>query len=117
MKNISNISGLTVYDITPGTGPAVASGNQVTVNYIGALTDGTIFDSNINSKFGHEQPFPFTVGAGQVIKGWDEGLIGMKVGGTRELIISPNLGYGDNEVGPIPANSTLVFQVQLLSVK
>ena len=117
MQNISTISGLEVYDVNVGTGAAVTSGSQVTVNYTGALTDGTVFDSNVDPKFSHVEPFPFTVGAGQVIKGWDEGLVGMKVGGTRELIISPDLGYGNSQVGPIPPSSTLVFTVQLLSVK
>jgi FKBP-type peptidyl-prolyl cis-trans isomerase len=91
MQNISTVPGLSVYDVTVG--------------------------SNTDPQFGHVSPFPFTIGAGQVIKGWDEGLIGMKVGGTRELVISPDLGYGNTQVGPIPPDSTLIFQVQLLSVQ
>jgi peptidylprolyl isomerase len=117
MQNISTIPGLSVYDVSVGTGAAAASGNQVSVNYTGTLSNGTIFDSNTNQKFGHVQPFDFTLGAGQVIKGWDQGLVGMKVGGVREIVISPALGYGANQVGPIPPNSTLTFQVELLSVK
>ena len=117
MQNISTIPGLEIYDVKVGTGAAVVSGSNVTVNYTGTLTDGTEFDSNVDPQFNHVQPFPFTVGAGQVIKGWDEGLVGMKVGGTRELVISPDLGYGANQVGPIPPSSTLIFQVQLLSVQ
>lgn len=117
MQNISTIPGLSVYDVTVGTGTPAVAGKELTVNYTGTLADGTIFDSNTDQKFGHVEPFPFTLGAGQVIKGWDQGLLGMKVGGVRELVISPSLGYGSNQVGPIPPNSTLTFQVQLLSVK
>ncbi len=113
MQNISTIPGLMAYDTTVGTGTPAVSGTQVTVNYVGTLQDGTVFDSSQS----HGQPFTFTLGAGQVIKGWDEGVAGMKVGGTRELVISPDLGYGDNQVGPIPPGSTLIFQVELLSVK
>ncbi|HUD03963.1 MAG TPA: FKBP-type peptidyl-prolyl cis-trans isomerase [Candidatus Paceibacterota bacterium] len=116
-QNISTIAGLEIYDTTLGTGAAVINGSQATVNYTGTLTDGTVFDSNTNPQFGHVSPFPFTVGAGQVIKGWDQGLIGMKVGGTRHLVISPALGYGSTANGPIPANSTLIFDVTLLGVK
>ena len=117
MKNISTIPGLEVYDVSPGTGAAVSSGSQATVNYVGMLSDGTVFDSNVDQQFGHVSPFQFTVGAGNVIKGWDEGLIGMKVGGKRELVISPDLGYGSVQKGPIPPNSTLIFQVELVSVQ
>jgi FKBP-type peptidyl-prolyl cis-trans isomerase FkpA len=113
MQNISTVPGLLVYDVSAGTGAPAVSGSQVTVNYVGTLSDGTVFDTSAS----HGQPFTFTLGAGQVIKGWDEGLLGMKVGGKRELVISPDLGYGDNQVGPIPPGSTLVFQVELVSVK
>jgi len=116
MQDISNVPGLSVYDVTVGTGTPAVAGSQVTVNYTGTLADGTVFDSNVDPQFQHVSPFPFTVGAGQVIKGWDEGLVGMKVGGVRTLVISPDLGYGSSQVGPIPPNSTLTFQVQLLSV-
>ncbi len=117
MQNISTVPGLEVYDNQVGTGSTVVSGSQVTVNYTGTLPDGTIFDSNVNPQFGHVAPLPITVGVGQVIKGWDLGLIGMKVGGTRTLVISPDLGYGNVQKGPIPPNSTLTFTVQLLSVQ
>ena len=117
MQNISTVPGLSVYDTTVGTGAAVVSGSNVTVNYTGTLSDGTVFDSNIDPQFNHVTPLQITVGVGQVIKGWDIGLIGMKVGGTRTLVISPDLGYGSVQKGPIPPNSTLTFQVQLLSVQ
>jgi FKBP-type peptidyl-prolyl cis-trans isomerase len=97
-----------------GTGAVAEAGDQVTVSYVGMLTDGTVFDASANHAPGS---FTFTLGAGQVIKGWDEGVVGMKVGGERELVIPASLGYGAQAVGPIPANSTLVFQVQLLNVQ
>lgn len=100
-------------DVTVGTGTEAVAGDQVTVNYIGELQDGTVFDSS----YSRNTPFTFTLGAGQVIQGWDEGVAGMKVGGKRILLIPPALGYGAQAVGPIPANSTLIFQVELLSVK
>lgn len=99
-------------DITVGTGGAVTRGNTVTVNYVGTLDNGTKFDSS----YDRGQTFSFTVGAGEVIKGWDQGLIGMKVGGKRQLVIPPSLGYGDRAVGPIPANSTLTFEIELVKI-
>ena len=117
MQNLSTVPGLQVYDNQTGTGATVVSGSQVTVNYTGKLSNGTTFDSNVDPQFGHTTPLPLVVGVGQVIKGWDIGLIGMKVGGTRTLVISPDLGYGAIEKGSIPPNSTLTFMVQLLSVK
>ena len=113
MQNISTVKGLEVYDEQVGTGAEVKNGQTATVHYVGFLTNGTKFDSSVDRK----QPFPFVVGAGQVIKGWDLGLVGMKVGGVRRLVISPDLAYGNQAIGPIPANSTLVFEVQLLDVK
>jgi len=109
-----DIQGMTVQDIKEGTGTTAANGDQVTVNYVGTLTDGTTFDSSIARK----QPFTFTLGAGQVIKGWDLGVAGMKVGGERKLVIPPSLGYGSQGTpgGPIPPNATLNFTVDLLSV-
>ncbi len=104
-------NGLVVQDTVIGTGAMAQPGDMLTVNYTGKLKDGTVFDSSIG-----KQPFQFTLGVGQVIPGWDEGLVGMKVGGTRKLIIPPALGYGAQAVGALPANSTLVFDVQLLSV-
>ncbi len=100
-------------DVTVGTGAVAAAGNQVTVNYVGMFQDGKKFDSS----YDRGTPFTFTLGAGQVIKGWDIGVAGMKVGGKRILVIPSALGYGAQAVGPIPANSTLVFQVELLGVK
>ena len=107
-------NGLVIEDIKIGEGQEVEKFNIVTVNYTGLLEDGTIFDSSLNPG---RTPFRFTVGAGQVIKGWDEGLIGMKVGGKRKLTIPPELGYGSRDNGPIPANSTLIFEIDLLGIE
>src|SRR3990167_2203091 len=94
------------------------AGNTVSVNYTGRLADGTVFDSNVDPKFGHVEPFEFTLGGGQVIKGWDVGIVGMKVGEKRNLAISPELAYGEAGAGAIiPPNATLNFEVELLSVK
>ena len=105
---------LIIEDLKVGEGNAVAQYNIVTVNYTGWLTDGTKFDSSLNPG---RTPFRFTVGGGQVIKGWDEGLIGMKVGGKRKLTIPPNMGYGSQDMGVIPSNSTLVFEIDLLIIE
>jgi hypothetical protein len=112
--SIQNIQGMTVQDVTIGTGEAAENGDQVTVNYIGTLTNGTVFDSS----FSRNQPFAFTIGAGQVIKGWDLGVVGMKVGGERKLVIPPSLGYGatGNTGSLIPPNATLNFTVDLLTI-
>jgi FKBP-type peptidyl-prolyl cis-trans isomerase FkpA len=104
-------SSLVVQDTTVGTGAAAEPGDIVTVNYTGKLANGTVFDTSVG-----KTPFQFTLGAGQVIPGWDQGLVGMKVGGSRILIIPPSLAYGAQANGPIPANSTLTFEVDLLSV-
>lgn len=105
---------LTGRDIVIGTGATATAGHQVTVNYVGKLPDGTVFDASAK----HGQPFTFTLGAGQVIKGWDIGVEGMKVGGKRELIIPPDYGYGAQGAGGvIPPNATLIFEVELLGVK
>lgn len=101
-----------IQDIKVGTGAEVKTGDKLSVNYTGTLTDGTKFDSS----YDRNQPFTFTVGSGQVIKGWDQGIIGMKVGGTRQLTIPPSLGYGETASGSIPANSTLIFQIELLQI-
>lgn len=106
-------SGLQIQDLVVGTGAVAAAGDSVTVEYVGALQDGTVFDSTQS----HGQPFTFTLGAGQVIAGWDEGVAGMKEGGERMLVIPASLGYGAQQVGPIPANSTLIFEVKLDSVQ
>ena len=103
-------------DITVGTGAEAKSGDSVKVNYTGTLVDGTVFDSSVDPKFKHVEPFIFNLGTGQVIKGWDIGVAGMKVGGKRLLIIPPSFGYGDQDQGPIPANSILIFEVELLGV-
>ena len=99
-------------DTAVGTGDVAVAGKEVTVNYTGKFSDGTVFDTSVG-----KQPFTFTLGAGQVIKGWDIGVEGMKVGGKRILIVPPELGYGGAAYGPIPASSTLIFEVELLSVK
>ena len=113
MQNISTVPGLEIYDQQVGTGTEAVAGKAVTVHYVGFLTNGTKFDSSVD----RGTPYPFTLGEGKVIKGWDEGVAGMKVGGIRRLVISPELGYGAQAMGSIPPNSTLIFEVQLLDVK
>ena len=108
-----NPTQLMISDQAVGTGAVAQAGDQVTVSYVGMLANGTVFDASAN----HGGSFTFTLGAGQVIKGWDEGVAGMKVGGKRELVIPASLGYGAQANGPIPASSTLVFEVQLLNVQ
>ncbi len=105
---------LEIEDMEVGTGIEAANGDRVTVHYTGWLIDGTKFDSSID----RGQPFVFSLGAGQVIQGWDRGVRGMQVGGIRKLTIPPELAYGDRPVGGglIPANSTLVFEVKLLEI-
>ena len=105
---------LIIEDLKVGEGSEVVKYNIVTVNYTGWLTDGTKFDSSLNPG---RSPFRFTVGGGQVIKGWDEGLLGMKVGGKRKLTIPPSMGYGNQDMGVIPPNSTLVFEIDLLIIE
>lgn len=100
-------------DIKVGSGAEAKAGKQVSVHYTGTLQDGTVFDSSKT----RGTPFTFTLGAGQVIEGWDKGVAGMKVGGVRKLVIPPQMAYGPNQVGPIPPNSTLNFEVELLEVK
>jgi len=111
--NTSTTSGLVIQDIKTGTGNAVVNGNTLSVNYIGTLTDGTKFDSS----YDRNQPFSFVIGQGNVIQGWDQGMLGMKVGGKRKLTIPANLGYGNQPAGSIPPNSTLIFEVELLGIK
>jgi FKBP-type peptidyl-prolyl cis-trans isomerase len=106
-------SGLYYRDITPGTGAVLAPGQTVGMRYVGSLATGDVFDSNPSPK----PVFSFTLGAGRVIQGWDLGLVGMKVGGRRQLIIPPELGYGPNDYGPIPGNSVLVFTVDAVSAQ
>ncbi len=100
-------------DIVVGTGAEAVPGASITVNYVGKLDNGQVFDASSN----HGQPFTFTLGVGQVIPGWDQGLLGMKVGGKRTLVIPPEAAYGDRAIGSIPANSTLTFEVELLDVQ
>jgi FKBP-type peptidyl-prolyl cis-trans isomerase len=108
-------SGLKYLDITVGNGIVAKSGSQVTCHYTGMLEDGTVFDRSMD----RNEPFKFNLGAGQVIKGWDEGLVGMKVGGKRKLVIPSELGYGARgaAAGKIPPNATLIFEIELLGVK
>ncbi len=103
---------LKIEDLKTGTGAVAEPGHTVTVHYTGWLTDGKKFDSSRD----RGKPFRFVLGAGQVIKAWDQGVAGMRVGGVRRLTVPPELGYGDRAVGPIPAGSTLVFEVELLGV-
>lgn len=104
---------LQVKDIEVGTGKEVKSGDTVVINYTGTLENGTKFDSS----YDHGKPFETQIGVGKVIKGWDLGVVGMKVGGKRKLVIPPSLGYGDQAIGNIPPNSTLLFEVELMDVK
>lgn len=107
-------AGLAIDDIKVGTGAEARAGSSVTVHYVGTLTDGSKFDSSRD----RGQGFKFKLGAGQVIKGWDQGVAGMRVGGVRKLTIPPELGYGARGFPPvIPPNSTLVFEVELLDVR
>jgi FK506-binding nuclear protein len=99
------------------TGEVAKTGDTVVMNYTGRLENGTVFDSNVDPKFKHVEPFMFTLGAGQVIAGWDEGIVGMKVGEKKTLVIPPSKAYGPNDYGPIPGNSTLTFEVELLAIK
>lgn len=106
-------SGLQRADVEVGTGTEATPGRTVVVHYTGRLVNGDTFDSSRR----RNEPFTFTLGAGEVIRGWDEGVAGMRVGGKRALVIPPALGYGNRPVGPIPAGSTLVFDVELLDVR
>ena len=113
-KPTKTASGLEYWDIKAGAGDTAVAGKQVRVHYTGWLTDGKKFDSSLD----RGQPFAFALGAGRVIKGWDEGVAGMKVGGKRQLRIPPELGYGPRGAGGglIPPNATLIFDVELLDI-
>ncbi len=107
------MSELIIEDITVGEGDEATTGQSITVHYTGTLEDGTKFDSSKD----RNDPFVFTLGVGQVIKGWDKGFAGMKVGGSRKLTIPPEMGYGARGAsGVIPPNATLIFDVELLGV-
>jgi len=113
-SNMQNTqTGVKVENILNGEGTIAEKGDIITVNYIGTLLDGKVFDSSIDRK----QPFTFQLGVGQVIRGWDEGVLGMRVGGKRRLIIGSDYAYGSQAVGTIPPNSTLIFEVELLKVQ
>jgi FKBP-type peptidyl-prolyl cis-trans isomerase len=108
------MSELLIQDLREGTGGVATAGQTVSVHYVGTLTDGKKFDSSRD----RGKPFEFRLGAGQVIKGWDQGVAGMKIGGLRKLTIPPDLGYGARGAGGvIPPNATLVFEVELLGLR
>jgi FKBP-type peptidyl-prolyl cis-trans isomerase len=100
-------------DIKIGEGEEVRGGDYIIIHYLGTLEDGTKFDSS----YDRGQPFKTRIGVGDVIEGWDMGVVGMKVGGKRKLVIPSQLAYGDREIGAIPANSTLIFEVELLGIE
>ncbi|ANA39943.1 MULTISPECIES: FKBP-type peptidyl-prolyl cis-trans isomerase [Geobacter] len=110
---VTTASGLSYVDLVAGSGAAPVAGKPVKVHYTGWLENGTKFDSSVD----RGEPFVFTIGAGEVIPGWDEGVMSMKVGGKRRLIVPPQLGYGAAGAGGvIPPNATLIFEVELLDV-
>lgn len=104
---------LVVDDVKRGVGREVAEGDTVSVHYVGTLRDGSEFDSSLK----RGEPFSFTVGEGRVIEGWEEGLLGMQVGGERILVVPPEMAYGNRQVGPIPPNSPLIFKIELLNIE
>jgi FKBP-type peptidyl-prolyl cis-trans isomerase len=110
-------SGLFVVVDKAGSGKKPVNGSKVKVNYSGFLLDGTPFDSNVNPQFNHVQPFEFTIGSGQVIKGWDEGIPYFAKGGKGKLIIPARIGYGEQGSGKIPPNSSLMFEIELLDIQ
>lgn len=105
-------NGLRVEDLVVGKGEEAQAGELITVNYTGTLIGGKVFDSSVG-----RDPFQFVLGQGRVIQGWEKGILGMKVGGKRRLTIPPELAYGSRQTGPIPPNSTLVFEVELLGAQ
>ena len=114
LKTMTTASGLKIEELVAGTGATAVAGKTVSVHYTGRFTDGTKFDSSVDKG----TPYDFMLGTGAVIKGWDEGVAGMKVGGKRRLTVPPALAYGERGFpGAIPPNSTLVFEVELMDVK
>lgn len=111
-EEAKNADKVIIEDIIVGTGPEVKAGNQVTVHYRGWLTNGQVFDES----YGRGEPFSFTPGERRVITGWEDGTLGMQTGGKRRLVVPPVAGYGSSPVGTIPANSVLVFDIELLEV-
>jgi FKBP-type peptidyl-prolyl cis-trans isomerase len=107
-----NMNKLEIRDTVIGNGSEAVKGSIVTVHYTGRFEDGKVFDSSVD-----RGPFTFNLGSGEVIKGWDEGFAGMKVGGKRVISVPPELGYGMNDYGPIPGGSVLIFDVELLKVE
>ena len=107
-------NGLIIETLVEGDGAVAEQHSIVTVNYTGTLINGTVFDSSLNPG---REPFRFTLGVNQVISGWDQGVLGMKIGEKRKLTIPPELGYGSQDMGVIPPNSTLIFEVELLEVE
>jgi peptidylprolyl isomerase len=112
-QTVTTPSGLKYIDLVEGTGPSPAPGDNCQVHYTGWLENGTKFDSSLD----RSEPFVFPIGQGRVIRGWDEGVSTMKVGGKRKLIIPSKLGYGAGGQGPIPPNATLIFEVELLGIR
>lgn len=112
-NNLSMTSQLGIQDVAIGGGAVAESGKRVVVHYTGRFSDGRIFDSSSN----RNEPFQFILGNGDVIRGWDEGIQGMRVGGKRILTVPPDYGYGMQDYGPIPGGSTLIFEVELLRVE
>lgn len=118
MENTQKEEGVKITILKEGTGSVAKAGDAVAMNYTGTFLDGKAFDSNVDPKFGHVEPFVFTLGVGQVIKGWDVGVAGMKVGEKRKLEIKSEFAYGANGAGnTIPPNTDLVFEVELLGIK
>ena len=110
---MNDVKQLIITDIKEGTGPAATKGALLICHYKGTLHDGTVFDSSYN----HGRPFQFVIGSSRVIKGWDQGLLGMKAGGQRHLFIPSHLGYGERQKGLIPAHSDLTFEVEMIEVR
>lgn len=111
-KKDSNQNKFKIEDLKKGEGSEVIGGDYITIHYLGTLADGKKFDSS----YDRGNPFKTRIGVGDVIEGWDMGVVGMKVGGKRRLTIPANLAYGDREVGDIPPNSTLIFELELLNI-